>query len=308
MPCLAFPKNKLHMTMDPKTNPNRAFLDQKRFPWPSWMRGHVERIKALWRMPRAMKWATRLLGPQYARSRNRIEIDITYRCNLRCLNCNRSINTAPSNQSMTLGQIQQFIDDSVAVGKAWKSIRILGGEPTLHPEFRTIISMLRDYRTRHNEGCSIEVISNGHGPAVQAQLDWLPADIFIENTAKQSNVTPFFRPFSDAPIDDKRYDSADYRNGCQVISSCGMGLGPTGYFQCTVAAGIDRVMGMGIGRTRLPEDTDDMHDQMLATCRLCGRFKDGHFIPKDLRPSLREQVISPTWKKIYADYHAKKTD
>jgi hypothetical protein len=208
---------------------------------------------------------------------------------------------------MTLGQIQQFIDDSVAVGKAWKSIRILGGEPTLHPEFRIIISILRDYRTRHNEGCSIEVVSNGHGPAVQAQLDWLPADIFVENTAKQSNVTPFFRPFSDAPIDDKRYDSADYRNGCQVISSCGMGLGPTGYFQCTVAAGIDRVMGMGIGRTRLPEDTDDMHDQMLATCRLCGRFKDGHFIPKDLRPSLREQVISPTWKKIYADYHAKKT-
>lgn len=308
MPCLAFPKNKLHMTMDPKTNPNRAFLDQKRFPWPSWMRGHVERIKALWRMPRAMKWATQLLGPQYERSRNRIEIDITYRCNLRCLNCNRSINTAPSNQSMTVGQIQQFIDDSVAVGKAWKSIRILGGEPTLHPEFRTIISMLRDYRSRHNEGCSIEVVSNGHGPSVQAQLDWLPPDVFIENTAKQSNVTPFFRPFSDAPVDDKRYDSADYRNGCQVISSCGMGLGPTGYFQCTVAAGIDRVMGMGIGRTRLPEDTDDMHDQMLATCRLCGRFKDGHFIPKDLRPSLREQVISPTWKKIYADYHSKKTD
>lgn len=296
------------MIIDPKTNPNRAFLDQKRFPWPSWMRGHVERIKALWRMPRAMKWATQLLGPQYERSRNRIEIDITYRCNLRCLNCNRSINTAPSNQSMTVGQIQQFIDDSVAVGKAWKSIRILGGEPTLHPEFRTIISMLRDYRSRHNEGCSIEVVSNGHGPSVQAQLDWLPPDVFIENTAKQSNVTPFFRPFSDAPVDDKRYDSADYRNGCQVISSCGMGLGPTGYFQCTVAAGIDRVMGMGIGRTRLPEDTDDMHDQMLATCRLCGRFKDGHFIPKDLRPSLREQVISPTWKKIYADYHSKKTD
>jgi hypothetical protein len=49
-----------------------------------------------------------------------------------------------------------------------------------------------------------------------------------------------------------------------------------------------------------------MHDQMLATCRLCGRFKDGHFIPKDLRPSLREQLISPTWAKLYADYHAKK--
>ncbi len=291
--------------MDPKSNPNRAFLDQKRFPWPSWMRGPVERVKARWRHGRAMRWMTWIFGPQYSRSRNRIEIDITYRCNLRCLNCNRSINTAPSNQSMTLEQIGQFIEDTVKASKKWRSIRILGGEPTLHPDFRTIISMLRDYRTRHNPGCSIEVVSNGHGPAVQAQLDWLPADIFIENTAKQGNVTPFFRPFSTAPIDDERYRKADYRNGCQVISSCGMGLGPTGYFQCTVAAGIDRVAGMGIGRPRLPSDDDDLHDQMLATCRLCGRFKDGHFIPKDLRPLLREQLVSPTWSKIYAEYRSK---
>ncbi len=292
--------------MDPKTNPNRAFLDQKRFPWPGWMRGPLEKIKAFWRLNRAMKLMTRVLGPQYSRSRNRIEIDITYRCNLRCLNCNRSINTAPSNQSMTVEQIQQFIDDSVAMGKKWRSIRILGGEPTLHPQFRQIITMIRGYRISQNPGLSIEVVSNGHGPAVQAELDWLPSDIFIENTAKQGNVTPFFRPFSTAPQDDKTYESADYRNGCQVISSCGMGLGPTGYFQCTVAAGIDRVAGLGIGRPRLPADADDMHDQMLATCRLCGRFKDGHFIPKDLRPSLREQLISPTWAKLYADYHAKK--
>jgi len=207
---------------------------------------------------------------------------------------------------MSVEQIQQFVDDSVAMGKKWRSIRILGGEPTLHPQFRKIITMLRGYRISHNPGLSIEVVSNGHGSAVQAELDWLPSDVFIENTAKQGNVTPFFRPFSTAPQDDKTYESADFRNGCQVISSCGMGLGPTGYFQCTVAAGIDRVTGMGIGRTGLPADTDDMHDQMLATCKLCGRFKDGHFIPKDLRPSLREQVISPTWKKIYADYHAKK--
>jgi len=293
--------------MNPTTNPNRAFLDQKRFPWPRWLRGPVEKIKAFWRRNRAMKWATRLLGPQYNRSRNRIEIDITYRCNLRCLNCNRSINTAPSNQSMTISQIQQFIDDSVAVEKMWRSIRILGGEPTLHPDFRQIISMLRDYRKRFNPGCSIEVVSNGHGPAVQAQLDWLPTDIFIENTSKQGNITPFFRPFSTAPIDDQKYRNADYRNGCQVISSCGIGLGPTGYFQCTVAAGIDRVMGLKLGRSRLPADNDDLHDQMLATCRLCGRFKDGHFIPKDLRPSLREQLISPTWAKIYEEYRIKNT-
>ena len=291
--------------MNPSTNPNRAFLDQKRFPWPSWMRGHIEAIKAMWRKRRAMKWMTSLLGPQYLRSRNRIEIDITYRCNPRCLNCNRSINTAPSNQSMTVAQIRQFIDDTISSRKVWRSIRILGGEPTLHPEFRQIITLLREYRAIHNPSCSIEVVSNGHGSAVQAQLEWIPPDIFVENTAKQGNVTPFFRPFSMAPIDDPAYSRADYRNGCQVVSSCGMGLGPTGYFQCTVAAGIDRVAGLGIGRERLPADDDDMHDQMLATCRLCGRFKDGHFIPKDLRPSLREQLVSATWSKIYEDYRRK---
>jgi len=291
--------------MNPTTNPNRAFLDQKRFPWPQFLRAPVEKVKVYWRRNRIMKWMTGLLGPQYSRSRNRIEIDITYRCNLRCLNCNRSINTAPSSQSMSISQIQQFIDDSVKVKKVWKSIRILGGEPTMHPDFRQIITMLRHYRLMHNPGCSIEVVSNGHGVAVQAQLDWLPSDVFIENSAKQGSVIPFFRPFSTAPADDNTYKSADYRNGCQVISSCGMGLGPTGYFQCTVAAGIDRVVGMGIGRKRLPLDNDDMHDQMLATCRLCGRFKDGHFIPKDLRPSLRKQLVSPTWEKIYAEYKTK---
>jgi hypothetical protein len=288
--------------MNPRTNPNRAFLDQKRIKWPLFMRPTVEKIKTFWRYIRCMSWATKIFGPQYIRSRNRIEIDITYKCNLRCYNCNRSVNTAPSNQSMTVEQIKEFIDDSVAANKKWRSIRILGGEPTLHPDFRKIITLLREYRKEYNPNCSIEVVSNGHGGFVQDQLDWIPPDIFIENTSKSGNITPYFRPFSTAPIDDKRYKYADFKNGCQVISSCGIGLGPTGYFQCTVAAGIDRVVGMKIGRKRLPSDDDNMYDQMLQTCRLCGRFKDGHFIPKDLRPDLREQLISPTWIKIYSIY------
>ena len=289
--------------MNPETNPNRAFLDQRRIKWPSYLRPTIEGVKSIWRYIRSTKLLTKLIGTQYSRSRNRIEIDITYKCNLRCLNCNRSINTAPSSLSMTIKQIQEFIEDSVTVNKKWRSIRILGGEPTLHPNFRDIITLLREYRKQHNPGCSIEVVSNGHGNAVLEQLEWLPNDIFIENTSKKGNITPYFRPFSTAPIDDQRYKFADYRNGCQVISSCGIGLGPTGYFQCTVAAGIDRVTEMKIGRKRLPDDNDDLHDQMLKTCRLCGRFKDGHFIPKDLRPSLREQLISPTWVKIYSDYN-----
>src|SRR5512136_1024527 len=47
--------------------------------------------------------ATRLLGPRYRRSRDRIDIDITWDCNLRCYHCNRSCQQAPTEERMTIG-------------------------------------------------------------------------------------------------------------------------------------------------------------------------------------------------------------
>jgi hypothetical protein len=85
-----------------------------------------------------------------------------------------------------------------------------------------------------------------------------------------------------------------------------MGLTPLGYYPCAVAGGIDRITGNGFGRTELPDDGDDMEEALGELCRLCGRFRDGHYVPKNLRPSLEEEKMSPTWNRLYAEWHARR--
>ena len=85
------------------------------------------KIRASWRHMRVSKLATRLLGRQYQRSRDMIEIDITYLCNLHCLNCNRSVSQARESLHMPVSTITQFVEDSISRGKEWRRIRILGG-------------------------------------------------------------------------------------------------------------------------------------------------------------------------------------
>jgi hypothetical protein len=255
-------------------------------------------LRAKYRQVRISKTATDLLGPQYRRSRNRIEIDITYMCNLRCQNCNRSISQAPEKLHISLDMIKKFVSESIAHNKHWKVIRVLGGEPTLHPEFQEIVSELLKYR-KWEPSCSIIVVSNGNGRAVNAALDKVPSEITIENTSKVGNIQPGFGAFNHAPIDDPAFADAEYHNGCDIMDECGMGLTPLGYYPCAVAGGIDRIAGKGLGYSSLPSDDDDMKELSDKLCRLCGHFRDGHCVPQDLRAPLLKQETSITWTKMF---------
>jgi hypothetical protein len=133
-------------------------------------------------------------------------------------------------------------------------------------------------------------------------LKKIPQGIAIENSAKTGNVQPEFGPFNLAPIDDASYRFADYRNGCAIMKDCGMALTPLGYYPCAVAGGIDRIEGNRLGYAHLPEDDDDMEKAAATLCRLCGHFREGHFIPNSIRPPTLEQQMSPTWSALYATW------
>jgi hypothetical protein len=271
-----------------------------------WMWRIIYVVRALWRHLRVTTPATWLLGPQYRRSRDMIEIDITYLCNLHCLNCNRSVSQARDEMHMPVAMIQEFVDDSIRRGKRWRRIRVLGGEPTLHPEFGRIIDELRRYKSWH-QNCIVEVVSNGYGARVNRELDALPPDVMVDNTAKSSRIQPHFGPFNLAPKDDARYAFSSYTNACVIALDCGMGLTPMGYYPCAVAGGIDRIIGEGLGARMLPDDDDDMLQAADRLCRLCGRFRDGHFVPRALRPALDEEKVSVSWKQLYEKWHDDKT-
>ncbi len=123
-----------------------GFHDAVRKAVPPGLRKRVRRTRARvmsiygkWRIRRGV---TRILGPQFRRSLDRLELDITYACNLHCFNCNRSCEQARTNDHMSVAQIRHFLAESRDRGQKWRMIRVIGGEPTIHPNFLEIIGLL----------------------------------------------------------------------------------------------------------------------------------------------------------------------
>ena len=237
---------------------------------------------------------TRLLGPLWRRARKLAEIDITYSCNLHCFNCDRSCEQDPSNDLMSIGQVRQFLEESRTAGNPWKRIRVLGGEPTLHPQFLEIINLIVEYRDKYSPSTSIELTTNGYGERVSSMLSRLPRGVEIDNTSKTAKVQPAFHSFNIAPLDLKEYAIADFANGCPITRLCGMGVTPYGYYPCAVAGAIDRTFGLNLGRKTLPKPTDSMGQELRVFCALCGHFK-----PPTRQPLL-DPVMSATWVEAYA--------
>ena len=231
------------------------------------------------------------LKKEYQRSLRYIQIDITYMCNLNCINCNRSCGKAINEESLSVAQIKKFIDESINKQIFWERIDILGGEPTLYTELIEILELLAQYKKNYSSSTIIQVVTNGRGNA--KILEKIPSDIAIYNSHLQ-NKNKLSHPFNVAPIDKFFYKNSDFTNGCWITQNCGIGLNKYGYYPCAVAAGIDRVFGFNKGRKTLPDETDLMLDLLNLFCRYCG-----HFIYSD---GTQKEQITSTWDKAYHNY------
>ncbi len=243
---------------------------------------------------RSQRPVIRRLGRPFQRSRRFVEMDITYRCNLRCGNCNRSCTQAPSDAALTIQDVGDFLAQSREQGARWDRIRLLGGEPTLHKDFFAILDLLLSYRADGHPALRIVVCTNGAGRKVNRVLDRLPEGVVVKNTFKNSRQR-FFRPFNKAPIDAPLlHRFSDFSVGCRIIEECGLGLTPLGYYPCAIAGGIDRIFGFNLGRQRLPSPDDDMRDLLSVFCPLCGHFGVSGFTKK--------AKTSVAWEAAYAKY------
>jgi hypothetical protein len=251
----------------------------------------------IWRLSNT---ATAWLGKRWQRAPRLLEIDLTYKCNMRCNDCNRSVTQAPENAQITRARMAEHIASWIARDYRWDRVRLLGGEPTLHPDFLEIVEDLRAYRKEHAPRLKIEVITNGFGARVNAIIDTIPADIIVVNTRKTSNNQPVHQTFNRAPCDFTEHERSDFSNGCFVTEFSGTGLTPTGYYHCAVAGGIDRVFGLNIGRESLPDTEDEMRKEMEALCRYCGHFT------AQMQAVPQSERMSVSWKNAYSAWRARR--
>jgi hypothetical protein len=244
---------------------------------------------------------------------NKIEIDITYDCNLKCIACNRSCAQATTKEQLSFTDIENFVSESIESGKKWELITILGGEPTLHPAFELIIKYIsEEYIEAYSPETIVQIVSNGLTAETRNLLKKVKKfkNVHIDYYSfKTSNKVEYFTPFNDAPIDDENFNGADYTKACWVTSYCGIGLNKFGYYGCSVCGGIERVKNKSRGGLKHLKDIslEKFQKQFLNCCCLCGNFKDyadnyGNFIPRCEKAPLKEELISKSWEKMYNEY------
>lgn len=256
---------------------------------------------------RISKPITKVFGPEYTTSLDHIEIDITFKCNLKCYNCDRSCTQAPDDSTMSVEQIKKFVNESISNNKQWSRIRILGGEPTLHPDIFEIIGIFMDYKENYSPPTRLEITTNNFGPEVNRKLLKVPRKIYINNTRKTGRFQKKFEAFNLAPSDNKMYSLTDFTNACWITNDCGMGLNRYGYYQCGAAGSIDRVFGLNIGLKKLPKDQTEFTEQKRKLCRLCGHFARRRFVQANECKPVDGEPKSESWVLAYKNYPGQNT-
>ena len=244
--------------------------------------------RALWRCaPQLFNWKV---------DKSKIEIELTTRCSLRCYNCSRSIRQAPSDEYMSIEQLTKFVKESIDLNWRWKEIKLMGGEPTLHPDFAEVLDTVYDYKKIYPD-CVVLVITNGYGERVREVLSDMPGWVTVSNRVKTTNVHRF-QSYNLAPIDIEKFMHANFARGCFIIEDCGLGLNRYGYFCCGPGAGVDRVFGFDIGIKSLSALTDEaLRDQLRCLCRYCGHYKYNY-----KEEWVTTEEISASWRAAFEKY------
>jgi hypothetical protein len=213
------------------------------------------------------------------------------------------ISEAPghNHEMLTMDQLEKFFQSFIEQKYLWKRFRILGGEPTLHKDFREIIGYVVDYRNLHNPKLKIEVSTHGNGKHTQKQLLWLKDKYpFIKhnNSHKKTNHPSYFNYMNLAPMDrNERMKNHNYR-GCWIVRDCGIGFDYSGFYVCSAGAAISRIFGYKIGIKDFKEFSEEkMIGMYNLLCSKCG-----HYQPVRVNPHKPETLMSKTWSQAFESF------
>ena len=250
------------------------------------------------------------------------EFHLTYACDLECAACNRgSFLKKPHTDNMTLDDAREFMRQADALGWRPDLVTLVGGEPTLHPDFEGFVDLLVSWPTK------IQVWSNAYRPRATelVQLAMKRKGVTVcRDTEKPGGSIAAGEITFDKDNLGKRPDGSwwsldmyispdDFglplREPCFQHSSiiCGIAVDHGGYAPCALGGNIDAlltpILGPG-GRTKQLADLwnpETMARMTAHLCRHCGQQKmeriEGMLERCDT--SRFGTPMSPTWIKAF---------
>lgn len=253
------------------------------------------------------------------------EIHLLFDCDLACRNCNRAsfLNDAHT-PALSVADFAEFCTQARTLDW-WPAIIIIGGEPTLHPDFFTFCELAVEFVNEGRERMPTSAGPNpaGHVPFVQLWSNHFSADArekcaeaearFGISVNEDTNKThSMILPIDDifvSPID----VGLEGRPPCWQHASqlCGISVDSRGYSPCAIGGAIDGILDLGF-RTKILADLFDPEKAAAITEEMCGHcghqlYTIGHpnMPPEawraqvDAMPKWRGMHVSPTWEAAF---------
>lgn len=83
-----------------------------------------------------------------------VALEVTLRCNMKCLHCGSSSENRARENELTLGEWKNVVDQLVELGSEF--ITLSGGEPFVWPHWHQLSSYIAD------KGRALSIVSNGY--------------------------------------------------------------------------------------------------------------------------------------------------
>lgn len=226
-----------------------------------------------------------------------IQIEITNSCNKKCANCTRFVGHHAHTYFMTLKQVENALQSL----EGYEGIvGIMGGEPTLHSQFREICKLYQEYIPKEHRG----LWTNG--------ANWNKYEDIIRETFNLKSIQyndhtheyhgdhqPLLIASKDI-VEDEVFRK-ELIDKCWIQARWSPSINPHGAFFCEVAAALDMLLDLNKGwvikKGWWNKEVKDFQDQVDIYCQLCSAA-----IPfnQEVYNSKRE-FVSPTIHKLLSN-------
>lgn len=199
-----------------------------------------------------------------------IQIELTNSCINQCANCTRFVGHHKKPFFMDLDTFNLALDSLEGYEGG---IGIMGGEPTLHPQFAEICKIFRDKvpNRRKRELWTAGYKWEEYEPIIRETFD---EDLisFNNHQSDDGKHTPLLTAINDL-VDDPS-ERNKIINNCWVQQRWSASITPYGCYFCEIAGAYDILCGGGHGYPIQPgwwkREPKDFQDQVEAICGFCG--------------------------------------
>lgn len=246
-----------------------------------------------------------------------IEIDITNACGHKCSNCTRMCGHHKKNFFMSFDTYKRAVD---SLDEFPNTVGMIGGEPTLHPEFERFADYIKKKRIKEDVLLAREPIANMQGYQSFFSGEWKGKNSVLLSSLNST----YYKHFETINESFTRQLLNDHNNGCLhqgllmsrkelgitdeewikkrdacwVQNTWSATITPKGAFFCEVAGALDMLFDGPGGWPiepgwwrRKPEE----FGEQLQWCEMCGGCLD---VPKRLSSEERDDVTPGIFEKL----------